>query len=228
MVDYLESNALLSPAQFVFRRGYSTKQAVTRLTEFIRMNGDKGYCIGALYLDLRKAFDSVHHGCLLQKIQYYGIIGKELEWFTDSSFNRKQCTVYNETISDTYHVTHGVPQGSILGPLLFVLLINDMPLVLNKCYILIYADDTVLFYANSEAERIQQVINTESGYIAKSINDNALTLNLKRGKTEFVMYGTHQKLARQTKCKIKISNIAINEATSYRYLGVTLDNHLAV
>lgn len=226
LVDYLEANALLSPAQFGFRRGCSTQQAVTYLTEFIRMNADKGNCTGALYLDLRKAFDSVHHGCLLQKIQYYGIIDEELDWFMDYLFLRKQCTVYDETISDTYHITHGVSQGSILGPLLFVLLINDMPLVLNKCHILIYADDTVLFYADNEAEAIQDVINTEAGYVAKWINDNALTLNLKKGKTEFVMYGTHQKLARQAKCKIMVNNTVISEVTSYNYLGVTLDNHL--
>ena len=93
---------------------------------------------------------------------------------------------------------------------------------------MIYADDTVLFYADSEAETIQEVISTKAGYIAKWISDNVLTLNLKKGKTEFVMYGTHQKLAIQAKCKIMISNITVNEATSYKQCLGSRDHHLLV
>ena len=126
--DYLEENNLLCFYQFGFRHGRSTLHAVTYLTHHIKKNTEKGND-----MDLRKAFDTVHHGCLLQKFKCYGINGRELNWFTDCLFNRKQYVIYEGSISDPQQVTLGVPQGSILGPLLFILLVNDMPTVLSKC-----------------------------------------------------------------------------------------------
>ena len=96
-------------------------------------------------MDLKKAFDSVHHAGLLHKLRFYGIKGKELDWFTDYLFNRRQCVEYYSCKSDLYHVVNGVPQGSILGPLLFIVLMNDMLTMVKKCKILMYADDTDCF-----------------------------------------------------------------------------------
>ena len=133
-------------------------------------------CTGALYIYTyiylnRKAFDTVHHGCLVQKLKCYGINGNELNWYD----------VYDGFISDPNQVTHGVPQGSILGPLLFIILVNDMSSVLSKCQILMYADDTVLFYADKESGIIQDILNNEAGLVEKWIKDNNLRSNLKKG-----------------------------------------------
>ena len=97
-------------------------------------------------MDLRKACDSVRYGTLLEKLKCYGIQSKELVWFEDYLFNRKQFACFDQLISLTMQMTHGGPQGSILGSLLFVLLINDVHLVLEKCKILFYADDTVILF----------------------------------------------------------------------------------
>ena len=187
--NYLEENNLLSPYQFGFRRGRSTTHAVTYLTDNIRENIDKGLCTGAIYMDLRKAFDVVHHANLLGKLPSYGIKNKELLWFQDYLFNRSQFVSYDGCNSNTEKIISGVPQGSILGPLLFALLINDIHLKLNNTSILLYADDTVIYYADKSAREVKTVLNKEVNFIATWFDENNLILNLKKGKTEFVLYG---------------------------------------
>ena len=107
--NYLEKNNLLSPYQFGFRRGRSTIHAVTYLTDNIRENIDKGLCTGAIYMDLRKAFDVVHHANLVGKLPSYGIQNKELLWFQDYLFNRLQFVSYDGCNSNTEKVINGVP-----------------------------------------------------------------------------------------------------------------------
>ena len=106
---------------------------------------------GALYIDLRKALDTVSHSCLLSKLPYYGICGTELNWISDYLFNRTQYVPYNNDCSNLESVTLGVQQGSILGPLLFIILVNDAYQCLNKCTMLTYAENTVLLYSASSS-----------------------------------------------------------------------------
>ena len=106
---------------------------------------------GALYIDLRKALDTVSHSCLLSKLPYYGICGTELNWISDCLFNRTQYVVYNNDCSDLEPVTLVVPQWSILEYLLFIILVNDAYQCLNKCTMLTYAENTVLLYSASSS-----------------------------------------------------------------------------
>ena len=226
--EYLETNKLLSDAQYGFRRGRSTKDAVTLFLDHIRSNMDASRCTGTLYLDLCKAFDTVHHGNLLSKLPHYGIKNLELAWLEDYLFNRTEYVCYDGARSQIEHITYGVPQGSILGLLLFVIIINDLLLAMNKCKILIYADDTEIFYSDKSAKVVEDVINHEANLAGKWFTDNNLIMNLKKGKTEFVMYGTSQKLSRQPSCHIEIGGLEINQSSNYEYLGVTLDHHLTL
>ena len=123
-------------------------------------------------------------------------------------------------------VTCGIPQGSILGPLLFGLTINDIYIPLTDADIILYADDTVLYCAKKSSKEIEQLLNNELQKVADWLEENNLFINLKKGKTEFVLYGSHQKLSKQSKMDIKIYNQTINETKSYKYLSVDLDNHL--
>ena len=197
--DYLEKNNLLSPSQYGFRQGRSTVQPITYQIDYIKKNADNGKCTGVLYMDFMKAFDTVNHAGLLHKLRFYGIVGKELDWFTDYLFGRRQYVDYDGCKSDLKYVVNGVPQGSIIGPLLFLVLVNDMPTVTRSCKILMYADDTVLFYADKNGAVIQDVLNNDAALVASWIEENNLALNLKKGKTEFVLYGSHQKLSRLSK-----------------------------
>ena len=141
-------------------------------------------------MDFQKAFDTVNHACILHKLPYYGILNKELSWITDYLFNRCQVVNYDGTYSKVEYITHGVPQGSILGPLLFIILVNDLHVKLDKCQLLMYADDTVLYYSDKRIENIEYIINQEADAIQRWVNDNCLLLNFKKGKTEFVVYGS--------------------------------------
>jgi hypothetical protein len=120
-------------------------------------------------------------------------------------------------------ITHGVPQGSILGPLLFIILINDMQCQLVKCSMLMYADDTVLFFSSKNILEIENIMNSEAEQILAWINENCLILNKKKGKTEFILYRAK---SNNKNCNIKVGYDIINQPQSYEYLGVTLDSHL--
>ena len=134
LLQFFETNKLLSD----FRKYRSTKLAAALLCDNIRKEMNNGNMIGAVYLDLSKAFDTIGHGLLQNKLNTYGVSGKELNWFTDYLFNRTQIVEIENVRSVTKPVYCGVPQGSILGPLLFVVFFNDLVENLN-CHVIKYA-----------------------------------------------------------------------------------------
>ena len=149
LYKYLQQNKILSPYQSGFRKRHSTKFAALSFSDNIRRNMDQGQLTGAVFIDLRKAFDTVDHTVLLIKLSNLGILDKEHGWFTDYLSNRTQVVEFQGVTSTPEAISTGVPQGSILGPLLFILHINDLPEVVSECNILMYADDTVLYCSSS-------------------------------------------------------------------------------
>ncbi|CAB4016557.1 Hypothetical predicted protein [Paramuricea clavata] len=145
LCGYLLEHKILSPYQCGFRKLHSTQSAALSFADTIRRNIDQGIMTGAVFIDLSKAFDSIDHSILLKKLLSMSIVGREHEWFADYLRGRTQIVDYQGTFSDQEAVTVGVPQGSFLGPLLFVLHVNDLPSVIRHCQILMYADDTVVF-----------------------------------------------------------------------------------
>ena len=161
LYQYLLEHNILSPFQCGFRKCHSTEFAALSLADTIRRNMDQGMLTGAVFRDFRKAFDTVNHDLLLQKLSYMGVLDKELAWFKDYLHDRTQVLDFQGVSSDPEPISIGVPQGSILGPLLFILHVNDLPNVVNRCSMLMYADDTVLFYAASRVDALQERLNEE-------------------------------------------------------------------
>ena len=144
--SFLSEHKLLSPFQCGFRRNHSTEFAAVAFSDYIRRGMDLGLLTRASFVDLRKAFDSVDHEILTSKLESYGFKDIELDWFRNYLIDRKQLVSFRKEISGACLITLGVPQGSILGPFLFVLFVNDLTIDLERCQILMYADDTVMYF----------------------------------------------------------------------------------
>ena len=126
---------------------YSTETAVTYFADEILMNMDNGLVTGAVFIDLAKAFNTVDHDILLSKLEYYGVCDESLPWFKNYFTGRKQFVHIDSQSSEELAITSGVPQGSILGPLLFIVYINDLPHRIKHCSVNMFADDTALYLA---------------------------------------------------------------------------------
>ena len=165
-----------------------------------------------------------YHSVLLSKLSAYGIKGVELEWFTNYLFSRKQQVVIQNTKSECEFISCGVPQGSILGPVLFLLYFNDFSKTLFKSEVLMFADDTVVFYAGKSAEETESVLNSELENIFRYFIRNDLIVNLRTGKTEALLFGTRRKLNMiHGKLALKFGPFEIHSTNSYKYLGSVID-----
>ena len=187
---------------------------------------DKGNLSGALFLDLSKAFDTISHGSLLKKLPAYGIRTTELNWFQDYLFNRQQFVSHDKAMSQPQAVTCGVPQGSILGPLLFLIFFNDFPECLENCKTIMFADDTVIYTAAKSSKEVNDILNAEINNVQRFMTDNELIVNLKKGKTEGMLFSTAKKLSESHNLNLLYGETRINNATSYKYLGILIDPEL--
>ena len=157
--DFLENNNILYEYQFGFRKNYSTSHAVMEVMDNIYQNWDNHELTIGIFLDLQKAFDTVNHDILLKKLEIYGIRGIVLKWFTSYLNNRKQYTVLQNFESELECVTYGVPQGSVLGPLLFLIYVNDIQYAITNAKIKLFADDTNLFFYSKDTVKLFTLAN---------------------------------------------------------------------
>jgi retron-type reverse transcriptase len=172
LIKFVEKSKILSKHQYGFRENRSTELAVIELTDRITKATDKGeYTIGK-FLDLSTAFDTINHRILAQKLEHYGIRGVTQVWFDKYK--------YNQTRSEEMKIKTGVPQGSILGPILFLLYIYDIEYSSNLLWFILFADDTNIFYSNSCLKSLNKVIQEKVNEVAEWLNVNKLSLNLSK------------------------------------------------
>jgi hypothetical protein len=176
------------------------------------------------FFDLAKAFDTVDHEILLTKLERYGVRGNQLLWFKSYLESRSQCVYCNGSFSALKAIKYGVPQGSNLGPLLFLIYINDLPNVSSKLYFILFADDTNVFYSHSSLETLFDIVNTELTLAADWFCANKLTLNLT--KTNYILFRSHRKTCPSQLPILSINGSHLSRVESTKFLGVYVDQHL--
>ena len=225
LTKYLHEHKLLSPYQNGFRKMHSTEFTVISLTDTIRRNIHQGQLTGTVFIDMSKGFDSINHVLLLEMLRSFGIMNEEILWFENYISDRTQVVDYQNTFPEPQPITSGVPQESILGPLLFVLFVNDMPDLVKTSHLLMYADDAVLYCADKDVHVIERKLNEELNTIATWLSEISLFLNKK--KTKCMLFGTCPKLKNIIGFNIKIQNYVIENVTEFSYLGIVLDKCLS-
>ena len=219
LYKYLNDNNLLTDSQFGFRPKFSSLLAlITIVTENIRKALDEGLTVGFVTLNLKKAFDLIPHEVIIEKLRKYGVDSESLAWFKDYLTLRKQVTVINGNLSEPRRVTCGVPQGSILGPLLFIITINDIVKAVKHCTVSLYADDTCLYYASSNPHDLEKYVNEDLSSISKWLNCNGLLLNEK--KCECMIITPMRKKRLFNNIQVKINSFCIQQTNTCKYLGV--------
>ena len=208
LTRFLNAYGLIRESQSGFREGHSCETALLKIIDDWNKSIDSGYLIGSVFLDLRKAFDLVNHSILIDKLSAYGLSDLSVAWFRSYLSNRKQVTCVDGVISPPMSVTCGVPQGSILGPLLFVLYLNDMDQVINHCSAGMYADDTTLYVKGKSTVDLNMKINEDMAHVSKWCNRNKMVIN--RKKTKCMLVGSRQRLATMRNNSLNITVEDIN------------------
>ena len=221
---FLNESNIIYDYQFGFRKKYSTNHALLSIVEQIRTNLDNKKFACGVFVDLQKAFDTVNHKILLAKLMHYGINGSANLWLSSYLTNRTQNVSLNGTFSDKMNVSCGVPQGSILGPLLFTIYINDMHNAFKKCLVHHFADDTNLLYTDKDPHNLQKVMDKELKVLVEWLRANRLSLNV--DKTEFIIFRPPRK-SLNNRIVLNLDHNKIYESTKIKYLGLLLDSRLS-
>ena len=159
-------------------------------TDGVRRAMDNGQLTGSVFIDLRKALNTVDHSCLLKTLNTISVHSQEHVWFTNYLFNCHHTIVYENCKSESFPVFCGVPQGSILGPLLFLVYINSLHQCLENSNVLLYADDALIYTSHEEKGTLELMLTQDMNNIANWLNKNKFIINLKKGKTESMLFGT--------------------------------------
>ncbi|CAB3981669.1 Hypothetical predicted protein [Paramuricea clavata] len=223
-VKFLTENDILSSCQHGFRAHHSCESTLILICEHLLDNIEQGLINGIALIDLSKAFDLVDHRLLLQKLEQYGITPIPLKWFKSYLNDRYQVVQIASSLSNPALIKSGVPQGSILGPILFLIFINDLPSYVGSSKPFLFADDSTLISSGSDLHELSVSLKSDMTSVSRWTNHNKLSLN--HGKTKIMKIYSQSKFPDLSPITIEVNNNNVKEITSAILLGVTLDQHL--
>ena len=229
LYDYRDKNRLLFSKQSGFRSLHSVVTCLLNCMNDWYINMDKGEYTAMVFIYLNKAFDTVDHEILLRKLTKYGIIDFENTWFASYLENRMQFCRVNGAPSNLDRINCGVPQGSCLGPLLFLIYINDLPFSLQNSQVTMFADDTTISHSSNNIDDLNDNLSRDLNYLKQWLRGNKLSLNVI--KTQAMVAGSRPSLKKISEGKIQSPSLAIGDSQieifeKTKYLGIQLDQHL--
>ena len=217
LLQYINENEILNIRQYGFREKLATVFVlIDILDNLTKAIDNKEHTVG-VFNDLKKAFDTINHDILLTKMNNYGVRGLPLEWLRSYVHNRSQYVSYNNSESSYLPIRCGVPQGSILGPLLFIIYINDLRNVSDVLKIFLFADDTSIFYSNKDMEKVENVLTKNIKHLYVWFKINKLSLNL--AKTKYIVFIGK---AKHVNINLSVDNTAIERVKETNFLGVIM------
>ena len=219
--NFLNKNDFFTTCQFGFRKNKTTCEAILSLLQDAYNANNAGDYFGVVSLDLSKAFDTVDRDILLSKLYNCGVRGNALNLFASYLSNRFHFTCVNGSISGHLPSVIGVPQGTVLGPLLFLIYVNDMPLSVSQSRLVMYADDTTLYNSSNSIDNLFYILNNSLNNLFEWLNANYLSLNI--NKTKYIII-SHRYVPNYL--TIRIGSSVVDKCTSFNFLGVIIDSKL--
>ena len=209
-----------------FRKNYSTDLCLSFLNDKILKGFDKGLITGMMLIDLQKAFDTINHEILLGTVHVIGFSEKAVAWFKSYLSDRAFKVNINNHFSDLSKISCGVPQGSILGPFLFLIYVNDMPQAVHS-NLFLYADDSGITFQQKDVHTIERQLNKDYANLCELFVDNKLSIHLGEKKTKYILFGTKLNLKNVGKLNIMYNGIEIKQYSKVTYLCCLLDETMS-
>lgn len=222
--EFARETGLIEQHQYAYVKHSSTTVALIKAVDSWIAAIDERQKVVSVFLDLRKAFDVIEHDILISKLRNSGITGSELDWFKSYLSHRSQFVSCGGTDSDRRTITHGVPQGSVLGPTLFNVHINGIAKVCNRCGVVLYADDTEIHACSKDVNIAESDVNKDLEEIDDWLDRNGLICNI--SKSEAMLLGSRYSVQNTRRLDIVISDKKLNQSNHVKYLGVYIDESL--
>ena len=220
---FAEENEIIPPSQYGFRKGHSTDHAITHFICKVKDFLDTGFYASALFIDLSKAFDTVNHNLLVRKLKNYKFPPWIVSWIESYLSDRSQVVIVGPKRSREHLITCGIPQGSILGPLLYLIYTADIGNFMKDCLTISFADDTVLLFRALSVETLFKTMESALNDLIKYTRSNRLLINIK--KTNYMIFSTIKKV--NTELSLTADGYLIYRVSKFKYLGVIIDELLS-
>ena len=224
--EFLSLNKILYDYQSGFRKNDSTDTCLSFLNDKTLKSFDDGLVTGMILIDLQKAFDTINHDILLKKLSIIGFSDHTVKWFQSYLSNRKFMVNLENSFSEVSSISCGVPQGSILGPLLFLIYVNDMPMAV-KYNLFLYADDTCLVFPSKNVKDIEKQLNEDFTNIWDWFIDNKLSIHFGEDKTKSIPFASKLKIKKLNRIEIIYKNIQIKQHSRVTYLACILEETMS-